>query len=120
MQKPPETARCAALQAEYDTLTLSPDYRFVRVVSPEGVFYDLICKWRVREHIFRLRQRYPDAQTIRRAFVPPCVCRDFTALEGPEAFAAAVWRGGSAMLFPLTPMDQRLLASHTAEKPVTR
>ena len=40
----------------YDSLTLCPDYRFVRVVSTDGVFYDLVRKWRVREHIFLLEQ----------------------------------------------------------------
>lgn len=97
------------MRREYDTLTLRSDYRFIRVVSPEGVFFDLICKWRGREHTHRLLQRYPAAQCVGRAFVPPCICRDFTALEGPEVYHEAVWKGGTAALLPLTPMDERLL-----------
>ena len=60
----------------YDTLTLCPDYRFIRVVSRDGVFFDLVRKWRAREHMFRMKQQYFDAQTLGRAFVPPCIVRD--------------------------------------------
>lgn len=95
---------------EYDTLNLSPDYRFVRVVSREGVFYDLIRKWRAREHVYRLQQTYPDAQTVGRAFVPPCLCRDFTGLEGPEVYHQASWKQGTTAIFPLSPMDRKLIA----------
>ena len=96
------------MRKEYDTLSLSPDYRFVRVVSREGIFYDLICKWRSREHVYRLLQTYPEARTIGRAFVPPCLCRDFTDLDGPEVYREAVWKGGTDALLPLSPMDARL------------
>lgn len=93
----------------YDTLTLCPDYRFVRVVSKDGVFYDLIRKWRSREHVFRLQQLYPEAKTIGRAFVPPCICRDFTELDGPECFHKSVWKNGTQFLFPLEAKDAALL-----------
>lgn len=93
-------------QTRYDTLNLCPDYRFVRVVSREGVFYDLIRKWRSREHIYRLLQKYPAAETMGRAAVPPCVCRDFTFLEGPDVYRKSVWKDGTQFLFPLTPMDR--------------
>ena len=94
-------------QVHYDTLTLCPDYRFIRVVSTEGVFYDLVRKWRSREHIHRLKQVYPEAESLGRAFVPPCIFRDFTRLDGPESFSKAVWKDGTQFLFPLQPMDQR-------------
>lgn len=87
----------------YDALTLSPDYRFVRVVSEDGVFYDLIRKWRVREHVFRMKQTYSDAAAVRRAAVPPCICRDFTALEGPGVYRDSVWKNGARKIFPPTP-----------------
>ena len=93
----------------YDTLTLCPDYRFVRVVSKDGVFYDLIRKWRSREHVFRLLQTYPDAQTLGRAFVPPCVFRDFTEMDGPENFHKSGWTNGTQFLFPLEAKDLALL-----------
>ena len=93
----------------YDILTLCPDYRFVRVVSKDGVFYDLIRKWRSREHVYRLLQEYPSAKTLGRAFVPPCLCRDFTELDGPAAFRKAVWKDGERFYFPLTEEDRRIL-----------
>lgn len=89
----------------YDTLSLCPDYRFVRVVSSEGVFYDLIRKWRSREHVFRLQQTYPFAETLGRAVVPPCICRDFTELNGPDVFRKSVWKDGTQFYFPLEPRD---------------
>lgn len=93
----------------YDTLTLCPDYRFIRVVSKEGVFYDLVRKWRAREHVFRLKQTYPMAESLGRAFVPPCVFRDFTELDGAENFVKAVWKDGTQFYFSLQPMDLKYL-----------
>lgn len=93
----------------YEVLTLCSDYRFVRVVSREGVFYDLIRKWRSREHVFRLKQQYPAAETLGRALVPPCIFRDFTALNGQDVFEKAVWKDGTQFLFPLQPMDAELV-----------
>lgn len=93
----------------YDTLTLCPDYRFVRVVSKDGVFYDLVRKWRSRDHVFRLKQVYPFAESLGRAFVPPCIFRDFTELDGPENYREAVWKDGTQFLFPLQPTDQRMI-----------
>lgn len=98
----------------YDTLTLCPDYRFVRVVSREGVFYDLVRKWRSREHVFRLRGEFAAAKTLGRAFVPPCVCRDFTELDGPEHFRKAVWKNGGQFYFPLTAEDRAALEAFEA------
>ena len=100
----------------YDTLTLCPDYRFIRVVSREGVFYDLVRKWRAREHVFRMKQQYFDAQTLGRAFVPPCIVRDFTELDGPDKYREAVWKDGTVLLFPLTPTDRLLLAERETKK----
>ena len=94
----------------YDTLTLCSDYRFIRVVSEDGVFYDLVRKWRSREHVFRLKQTYPMAESLGRAFVPPCIFRDFTELNGAECYREAVWKDGTQFLFPLQPVDQNLIA----------
>lgn len=93
----------------YDTLTLCSDYRFIRVVSEDGVFYDLVRKWRSREHVFRLKQTYPAAESLGRAFVPPCVFRDFTELNGPETYREAVWKDGTQFLFPLQPLDVQMI-----------
>lgn len=98
-----------AEMVRYDTLTLCSDYRFVRVVSKDGVFYDLVRKWRSREHVFRMKQRYCDAQTQNRALVPPCIVRDFTELDGPENYREAVWKDGTVALFPLTPTERLLV-----------
>ena len=83
----------------YDNFTLCPDYRFVRVVSADGLFFDLVRKWRVREHIFRLEQEGLAAKAMGRASVPPCIFRDFTDLDGAEAFHRSVWKDGSQFLF---------------------
>lgn len=99
----------------YDTLTLSPDRRFVRVVSRDGVFYDLVRKWRSREHIFRLLKEYPAAKTLGRAFVPPCVCRDFTNPDSAETFREAVWKQGTQFYFPLTEEDRRISEAPISE-----
>lgn len=85
----------------FDTLTLCPDYRFIRVTSKEGVFYDLVRKWRSREHVFRMKQMYIDAQSVSRAKVPPCVFRDFTDLDDRDSFHESVWKDGNQFLFPL-------------------
>ena len=96
-------------KVQYDSLTLSPDYRFIRVVSEDGVFYDLVRKWRSREHVFRLKQTYPMAESLGRAFVPPRVLRDFTELDGPENYREATWKGGNQFLFPLEAMDEKTI-----------
>ena len=90
----------------FDTLNLCPDYRFIRVISKEGVFYDLVRKWRTRAHVFELEQHYPKAESLGRAFVPPCVFRDFTELDAPDSFREAVWKDGTVFLFPLEPKDR--------------
>jgi len=95
----------------YDSLTLCSDYRFIRVVSEDGVFYDLVRKWRSREHVFRLKQTYANAESLGRAFVPPCIFRDFTELDGPENYCEAVWKDGTQFLFPLKPLDEQSLAA---------
>ena len=93
----------------YDAMSLCPDYRFIRVVSKEGVFYDVVRKWRSREHVFHLKQNYPFAETVNRAQVPPCIFRDFTELDGPENYHESIWRNGTQLLFPLEPKDLQLL-----------
>lgn len=93
----------------YDAMTLCPDYRFIRVISKDGVFYDVVRKWRSREHVFLLKQQYPHAETVNRAQVPPCIFRDFSELDGPENFHKSIWRDGTQFLFPLEPKDQLLL-----------
>ncbi len=100
----------------YDTLTLCSDYRFIRVVSREGVFFDLVRKWRSREHVYRMQQQYVDAKTLGRALVPPCIVRDFTALDGPDKYREAVWKDGTVLLFPLTPTDRLLIAEKDGKK----
>lgn len=84
----------------FDSLTLCPDYRFIRVVSEEGVFYDLVRKWRSREHVFLMKQQYLDARSVSRATVPPCIFRDFTDLDDRDSFHESVWREGTRFLFP--------------------
>ena len=91
----------------FDISNLNSDYRFVRVVSNDGVFYDLVRKWRTRDHIFRMQQSYPMAQSVGRAFVPPCIFRDFTALDGPENYVPAVWKDGTQNLLPLSAIDRQ-------------
>ena len=89
----------------YDTLTLCPDYRFIRIISEDGVFYDLVRKWGTRAHIFELEKHYPKAESLGRALVPPCIFRDFTELDAPGVFHEAVWKDGTTFLFPLEPKD---------------
>ena len=98
-------------RVHYDSLTLCSDFRFIRVVSEDGVFYDLVRKWRSRDHIFRLEQTYASAESLGRAFVPPCVFRDFTELDGPENYREAVWKEGTQFLFPLKPLDEQVLSA---------
>lgn len=93
----------------FDTFTLCPDYRFVRVVSADGIFYDLVRKWRSREHVFSLHQAYPFAETVGRAGVPPCIFRDFTELDGPDRFHESRWKDGTQFLFPLEEADKKYL-----------
>ena len=93
----------------FDTFTLCPDYRFVRVVGTDGVFYDLVRKWRSREHVFSLKQTYPFAETVGRAFVPPCIFRDFTELDGPNRYHESRWKNGTQFLFPLEEADKKYL-----------
>ena len=93
----------------FDAMTLCPDYRFIRVVSKDGIFYDVVRKWRSREHVFRLLQEYPFAETVNRAQVPPCIFRDFTELDGAENYHESIWRNGTQLLLPLEPKDLQLL-----------
>ncbi len=93
----------------FDMMSLCPDYRFIRIVSKEGVFYDVVRKWRSREHVFRMQQLYPHVKPVNRAQVPPCIFRDFTELDGPEKFHESIWRNGTRLLFPLEPMDYQFL-----------
>lgn len=84
----------------YDVLTLCPDFRFIRVESENGVFYDLVRKWRARDHVFHMKKKYIDAQTVSRASVPPCIFRDFTELDGADCFHESIWKDGTQLLFP--------------------
>lgn len=91
----------------FDMLNLCPDYRFVRVVSQEGVFYDVVQKWRARPHVFALRQTYFAAETVNRTTVPPCIFRDFTALDG--SVRTCVWKNGTQFLFSPEPAPEHEL-----------
>ncbi len=93
----------------FDPNTLCPDHRFLRVICAEGVFYDLVPKWRVREHLFRLQNSGFPAQSIHRAKVPPCKFRDFTEADGPGVYREAQWKNGATFHFPLHPEDHALL-----------
>ncbi len=93
----------------YDAFTLCPDYRFVRVVSADGVFYDLVRKWGARAHVFALKQTYPFAETVSRAAVPPCIFRDFTELDGPDQYHESRWKDGAQFLFPPEEKDKAYL-----------
>ncbi len=97
-------------QIQYDSLTLCSDHRFIRVVSQDGAFYDLVPKWRSRAHVFALKQQYPAATPMFRAHVPPCICRDFTELNGPDIYREASWRGGTEFYLPLTEEEKALLS----------
>ena len=96
---------------QYDSLTLCSDHRFIRVVSAEGAFYDLVPKWRSRAHVFELKKQYPSAVPVFRAHVPPCICRDFTELNGPDLYREASWREGTKFYLPLTE-EERVLLPH--------
>ena len=98
-----------AVIPNYDPFTLCPDYRFVRVVSLDGVFFDLVRKWGSRAHVFSLKQTYPFAETVGRASVPLCVFRDFTELDGPDRFHESRWKDGTQFLFPLEEKDKAYL-----------
>ena len=100
-----------AALVSYDIMTLCPDHRFIRVVCKEGVFYDLVPKWRSRDHVFRLKQQYPEAEPVFRAHVPPCIFRDFTELNGPDIYREAAWRKGNQFLLPLNEQDRQILES---------
>ncbi len=96
----------------YDAMSLCPDHRFIRVVTPDGAFYDLVPKWRSRAHVFGLKQQYPGAKPVFRAHVPPCIFRDFTELNGPDIYREASWRDGTAFLFPLTEEEKERLSQN--------
>ena len=98
-------------RVQYDTLTLCSDHRFIRVVSKEGAFYDLVPKWRSRAHVFALKHQFPSAVPKFRAYVPPCICRDFTELNGPDIYREASWKGGTEFYLPLTEEEQALVAN---------
>ena len=93
----------------YDNMTLCPDYRFIRVISEDGVFYDLVRKWGSRAHVFEMEKLYPKAESLGRAFVPPCIFRDFTELGERGVFREAVWKDGTVFLFPLEPKDRQVV-----------
>ncbi len=93
----------------FDPFTLCPDYRFVRVVGVDGVFYDLVRKWGARAHVFTIKQTHPFAETVSRANVPPCIFRDFTELDGQETFHESRWKDGTQFLFPLEEKDKAYL-----------
>jgi hypothetical protein len=99
---------CVESVIAYDPLTLCPDHRFIRVVCAEGVFYDLVPKWRSRAHVFLLRQQYSAAEPVFRATVPPCIFRDYTELNGPDIYRRASWRGGDRFLLPHNATDRPL------------
>ena len=94
---------------QYNPLTLCSDYRYIRVISPEGAFYDLVPKWRSRAHVFVLKQQYPTATPKFRAYVPPCIFRDFTELNGTDIYRKASWKGGTEFYLPLTEEEKALL-----------
>lgn len=94
----------------FDETNLCTDYRFVRVLSQNGVFYDLVRKWNVRAHIYLLKQIYPDAQTLTRASVPPCLCRDFTDLNENGGYHMISWKNGTQRLFSPNQTEQAILA----------
>lgn len=93
----------------FNAMTLCPDFRFIRVICPEGAFYDLVPKWRSRAHVFELKKTYASAVPVFRAHVPPCIFRDFTELNGPDIYRKAVWREGKAFYLPLTEEEKALL-----------
>ncbi len=95
---------------QYDPSNLCSDHRFIRVITPEGAFYDLVPKWRSRAHVFVLKQQYPNATPVFRAHVPPCIFRDFTELNGPDIYREAIWRNGTDFLLPLTEEEQALFS----------
>ena len=96
-------------EVRYDNSNLPPEYRFIRIISDSGVFYDLLPKVYSRKHLFELRKQYYSAEPVIRAHVPPCICRDFTQVRGMEAYREAVWKNGRSLLLPLEPRDQLLI-----------
>ncbi|MBP3412565.1 MAG: hypothetical protein J6K89_04830 [Oscillospiraceae bacterium] len=103
----------------YDALNLCSDHRFIRVLCTEGIFYDLVPKWRSRAHVFRLQQQYPIAEPVFRAHVPPCIFRDYTELNGPDIYREAIWRDGTQFFFPLTEKDQEILSAINSQQDQT-
>lgn len=101
----------------FDNLTLCPDYRFIRVITQEGVFYDVVRKWASRAHIFELEKHCPKAESLGRAFVPPCIFRDFTELAEPGSYREAVWKDGETFLFPLEPKDRQIVDAWKNKNP---
>lgn len=96
-------------EVHYDNSNLPPEYRFIRVISENGVFYDLLPKAFSRSHLFALRKQYYSAEPVIRAHVPPCICRDFTHVRDMDAYEEAVWKNGRSLLLPLEPKDQLLI-----------
>ena len=88
---------------------LCSDHRFIRVISPQGAFYDLVPKWRSRAHVFAMKKQFLHAVSVFRAHVPPCRYRDFTELNGPDVYREACWRAGTDFLFPLTEEEKQFL-----------
>jgi hypothetical protein len=97
-------------QIRFDSLTLCPDFRFIRVITDKGAFYDLVPKWRSRAHVFTLKQKFPHAIPVFRAHVPPCIFRDYTELNGPDIYREAVWKEGTDFYFPLTEEEKAFLS----------
>lgn len=93
----------------FNSLNLCSDHRFIRVISRDGAFYDLVPKWRSRAHVFALKQQFPHAVPVFRAHVPPCIFRDFTELNGPDIYREAQWRDGTDFFQPLTEEEKSLL-----------
>ena len=104
----------------YDNSNLPSEYRFIRVISDSGVFYDLLPKVYSRKHLFELRKQYYSAEPVIRAPVPPCICRDFTQERGMVSYRESVWKNGHSLLLPLEPKDQLFIydLKHSAKKPV--
>lgn len=93
----------------FNIQNLCSDYRFIRIVCPEGAFYDLVPKWRSRAHVFEMKKQYPSVVPVFRAHVPPCIFRDFTELNGPDIYREASWRDGTEFYLPLTEEEKALL-----------
>ena len=66
------------------------DARFIRVGGDDGIFYDLVSHWHVKDHIQHLIDGGYTASVARRKDVPNCRFRDFTSSPHAASYRDAL------------------------------